>query len=82
MSSQEEGFSWKEGVLKELTVYIDYEKCIVCGSCIDNCPFGAMELVEGVTTWAHPELCEHCGICSMICEDDAITMTEPEGTEV
>ena len=63
----------ERGRLRELTIQIDYERCVVCGVCMDNCAFDALELVEGVITWAHPELCESCGICSMVCENEAIT---------
>jgi MinD superfamily P-loop ATPase len=57
-----------------LTVNIDYEKCIACGVCVDNCITGALELVDGITTWSHPELCENCGVCSIVCPKEAISL--------
>ena len=40
--------------------------CIGCGDCADNCPQGAIEMVDG-----HPEIdqekCVNCGVCTYVC---------------
>jgi electron transfer flavoprotein alpha subunit len=59
-----------------MAIHIDYQKCITCGACIENCAYDALEVVDGVTRWAHPDLCESCGVCSMVCPEEAIAMTE------
>ncbi len=62
-----------------MTIEIDYEKCITCGACIENCAYGALEMIDGTTKWAHPDSCESRGVCSMVCPEEAITMTESKG---
>ena len=62
-----------------MTIRIDYDRCITCGACIENCAFGALELVEGVTRWEHPDSCESCGVCGMICPEEAIALIEDTG---
>jgi MinD superfamily P-loop ATPase len=69
-----------EKIEKNVTIEIDYEKCITCGACIENCAYGALEMVDGTTRWVHPGSCESCGVCSMVCPEEAITMTENKGS--
>ena len=49
-------------------------KCTGCGLCVENCPFGAIDMKEG-----HPELnaaCKVCGICVKNCPEKAILKLE------
>ena len=49
-------------------------KCTGCGKCKDNCPFGAIDMVNG-----KPELnaaCKVCGICVKGCPEKAIIKLE------
>lgn len=48
--------------------------CISCGTCIENCPVGAIEF-DGLNV-AKPDLtrCVGCGLCSTICRTDAISL--------
>ncbi len=62
-----------------MTVRIDYDRCIACGACVENCAFGALELADGVTKWAHPDKCESCAVCSMVCPEEAITVLTDTG---
>ncbi|MCD6529311.1 electron transfer flavoprotein subunit alpha [Candidatus Bathyarchaeota archaeon] len=52
------------------------EKCTGCGSCVQVCPFGAIEVVEGKARIS--EECRLCGICVSACPYEAIVITGEE----
>jgi len=47
------------------------ENCINCGSCVENCHFGALT-IKGVKLVTYKELCLGCGLCINKCENDAL----------
>jgi NAD-dependent dihydropyrimidine dehydrogenase PreA subunit len=51
---------------------IDSAKCTGCGDCVDECPTGAVELVEGKAVIVRPENCWYCTNCESICPEQAI----------
>ncbi|OGX17898.1 MAG: (4Fe-4S)-binding protein [Omnitrophica WOR_2 bacterium RBG_13_44_8b] len=54
------------------TAFIDKEKCVKCGKCVDVCRFEAIDgdfTVDGVS-------CEGCAFCSFACPVGAINMKE------
>ena len=45
--------------------------CIACGTCIDECPLGAIH--EGEEHYSiDPEVCAECGTCADVCPTGAI----------
>ncbi|MDH6342041.1 NAD-dependent dihydropyrimidine dehydrogenase PreA subunit [Parabacteroides sp. PFB2-12] len=50
--------------------YVISDDCIACGSCIDECPVGAIS--EGDIYAIDPELCTDCGTCADACPTEAI----------
>jgi len=52
------------------------ERCIGCGMCVENCAYGAIELVEdrwfGTVAKINEALCKGCGACSGNCRCSAI----------
>ncbi|NMM64738.1 YjjW family glycine radical enzyme activase [Clostridium sp. P21] len=42
--------------------------CVQCGTCVDNCPYGAISLNEKSVVW-NPEKCEDCGLCVKVCKN-------------
>lgn len=53
---------------KSLLPVFDPERCVACGSCVDNCPQDALELDEGdETPEVAPEMCIGCGECEAVC---------------
>ena len=53
------------------------EKCSGCKACVDNCPFRARILEEGIAR-VDIDRCMGCGLCMDKCEQDAITLRERE----
>lgn len=54
---------------------INSDKCIGCKLCLNNCHFGAIELVDGKCQ-VNEFACEGCGLCNFLCPNDAITMVD------
>ena len=52
--------------------YIDAEKCIDCGKCMDHCRFNAIDNHQGFVVDFYA--CEGCGVCEYVCPADAISM--------
>jgi len=47
--------------------------CISCGTCIDECPLGAIS--EGEEHYViDPEICAECGTCADVCPSGAISL--------
>ena len=50
--------------------YVISGECIACGTCIDECPVGAIS--EGDIYHIDPETCTECGTCADVCPSEAI----------
>jgi electron transfer flavoprotein alpha subunit len=53
-------------------IYIDFNKCTGCGSCVPICPFGLLEVVGDKVQLK--EGCTLCGACPDACDYNAITI--------
>jgi ferredoxin len=53
---------------------IDQDKCIGCGTCIDECPVGALSLEVDVVT--SNENCSACWVCVDACPVEAFKLSE------
>ncbi len=59
-----------------MALQIDKEKCTGCGSCLEACPFDALELAEGQARVN--DNCTLCGTCVDTCPEGALAIEEVE----
>ena len=52
--------------------YVIGDVCIACGTCIDECPSGAIS--EGEKYSIDPDTCTECGTCADVCPSEAISL--------
>ena len=57
-------------------VAVDLEKCTRCGKCVQRCSFGALRMGQEGLLHAPGKSIEECGICRLVCPEDAITYAE------
>ena len=53
---------------------IDYDKCLSCGSCAEQCPAEAIAMDEDSRYVINPEKCARCGSCAEQCPAEAISL--------
>ena len=51
--------------------YVIGDDCVACGTCIDECPVGAIS--EGEKYVIDAEACTECGTCADACPSGAIS---------
>jgi heterodisulfide reductase subunit A len=62
-------------LMEPITSCINEELCRACGTCVDVCEFGALEIqLKDDRQYAHVNeaLCEGCGTCATYCPTNAI----------
>jgi electron transfer flavoprotein alpha subunit len=55
---------------------IDEEACTGCGACVEECPYGALEMKGDVVTVN--EKCTFCGACIDVCPVEALSLEKEE----
>ena len=58
----------------KIMAYVIGDNCIACGTCIDECPVGAIS--EGEKYSIDPDACTECGTCASVCPNEAISLPE------
>ena len=64
--------------MRRKIIHIDEELCNGCGSCIPNCPEGALQIIEGKARLVSDLFCDGLGACIGECPLGAITVEERE----
>lgn len=55
------------------------DSCVGCGTCIEVCPHGAIELRSGKAEIRDRALCMECGACARNCPAGSISVTPGVG---
>ena len=74
----------KDYILSEgKTAYVTKERCMACGLCELNCPFGAIAVdqAEGCAV-VNTILCKGCGVCTASCRMSAVDLNGFSNEEV
>ncbi|MBN2026071.1 MAG: hypothetical protein JW854_04865 [Actinobacteria bacterium] len=61
------------------TVERDAKKCAMCGTCVEICHFGAIEIIDGEYVY-RPERCYGCELCVENCSNGALSLVH-KGTD-
>ncbi len=56
-----------------MVAVIDAETCVKCGTCVEECPSGAISLDQKPTV--NLEDCVDCGTCEDVCPSGAVVIT-------
>jgi Na+-translocating ferredoxin:NAD+ oxidoreductase subunit B len=51
---------------------VDPEKCALCGTCLENCQFAALTLVDSIVV--NELRCVGCGLCVQACPEGALSL--------
>ncbi len=57
-----------------VTLALDTEKCMGCGSCVDVCPHQVFAVEDKKAHIADRDACMECGACAQNCAFQAITV--------
>jgi ferredoxin len=64
--------------MKRQIIRIDEKKCTGCGVCVNGCPEGALQVIDGKARLVGDLLCDGLGACLSTCPEDAISVEERE----
>lgn len=53
--------------------YVIGNDCVACGTCIDECPVGAISTGDDKYS-INPDMCTECGTCAGVCPSEAISL--------
>jgi ferredoxin len=67
----------KKKAIKKKAV-VDNKYCVACGVCVNNCPFGAIKVVNGVVAKVDEAKCVGCGKCEKACPASVIEIIKKE----
>ena len=67
--------AWENGTVK---ISVDYDACTGQGQCVESCPVGVYDLIDGKAVPERIEDCIECCSCVEVCPEKAIAHTACE----
>jgi len=67
--------------MEGLTVNVDRDLCVGCGSCLEVCVFKGMEMINGLAQ-VNQAQCLGCGRCESTCPNEAISISIDDPSRV
>ena len=58
------------------TLNFNQDQCILCGQCVEKCPFGALEILDNKIEINAS--CKMCKLCVKSCPVQAVSLVEDE----
>ena len=74
VASKDNNSNYNNLLNSTIMAYVIGDDCIACGTCIDECPSGAIS--EGEKYSIDPNVCVDCGTCADVCPSGAIAPGE------
>jgi ferredoxin len=62
-----------------VTLMLDREKCVGCGTCLSVCPHAVLNLTDGRVEIGDRDACMECGACAQNCPVEAISVRSGVG---
>ena len=62
-----------------VTLTLDQEKCMGCGTCLFVCPHAVLSLTDGKIEIANRDACMECGACARNCPAEALDVRSGVG---
>jgi len=62
-----------------VTLELDPQKCMGCGTCLLVCPHAVLSLTNGKIEIANRDACMECGACARNCPADALNVRSGVG---
>jgi ferredoxin len=62
-----------------VTLTLDQDKCMGCGTCLFVCPHAVLSLTDGKVEIANRDACMECGACARNCPVEALAVQSGVG---
>ena len=60
-----------------MSLFIENDRCIGCGSCAGVCPGGLLTVEDGAAVSLYPDDCWGCAACLKACPRQALSLSLP-----
>ncbi|MFW9810929.1 MAG: DUF362 domain-containing protein [Candidatus Thorarchaeota archaeon] len=67
----------REYIKTDFLMTVNADLCTGCENCIDRCQFGALSVPEDICV-VDPKRCIGCGVCAVVCPEDALKIKRVE----